>query len=94
VRLDANDKRLQLLLQFGKTLQDNLLSPEASVGLHLQIELVGFRIVVERFVVSRRLLFVCIGTNGPFLTSILLEPVRGVSEFVVGVILHADVCTW
>jgi hypothetical protein len=75
----------------GRDLEDDLLRAQAPVGLNIHIELVRLGVVVVRLVLSRLWAFLRdVVAERPLLLYVLLEPVRGVPELVVQVVLEPD----
>lgn len=69
-------------------LLNDLLCTKTTVRLNLHVELVRLRIVVKRYIISRRLLLLRVFAEWPLISRVVLVPVGRVPELVMRVVLE------
>ena len=74
----------------GAHFHHHLLWPERTIGFDAEIVFIGFGIVIEWLVVTRCLLLLSVMRERPLFLDIVLEPIRGVAQTIVRVVLERD----
>lgn len=78
----------------GANLHDDFLRAKTAIRLDFEVEFVGFGVVVEDLVVTRCVFLARIVSDWPLTALVCFEPIRGMAEFVVGIIFKGYRRAW